>query len=511
MEAIIHEFEYDIFISCRRKITKVPNGQPIYILNLLTLMKFSNIIISILFLSSSFTYGQDKTLDRIKGSWMAEMTIPNSSPLVALMNFSIKNGIVRGTLDVPVQCVKNWMIDSAWIINDSIFMDFSTMLNSGTMFKGLMMPGDSVINGIWSQSGIQFQMRLTPTTLVYTQRSNFNPKLEGYKILNLIESTPTKDQQQAQLCWTYAATSFIETEAVRLGKNPVVLSPIYCVVPAYINKAEKYIRMHGSQGFGEGDMSYNAILAYGDLGAVPETIYTGKYDSSEILDHFKMNRMLSDKVKEFVKTGYGKMTCEGYRKAVEDILDEYIPKPPEEFIYEGKIYTPKSFAEERIGIDPADYIEITSYSHHPFYSKFILEVETNWTDNLFLNLPLSDFSRVIDNALNSNFSVVWIGDTFSGYRNGFCQFDKDTVVNQQLRQNAFDNYTTQDVHAMHIIGLAENSKGKTFYIVKNSTTEKDNGGYVYMSKDFLLLKTVSVIVHKDAIPKDIRKKVNKLM
>jgi bleomycin hydrolase len=220
-----------------------------------------------------------------------------------------------------------------------------------------------------------------------------------------------------------------------------------------------------------------------------------------------MTNVLTDKVKYYVKDGYGNMTCEGYRKAIEDILYKYMGKVPESFNYEGKKYSAKSFAEERIGINPDDYIEITSYSHHPFYSKFILEMLGNWNYNYYLNLPINDFIKVIDNALLKNYSLCWDGDIREGYKDGFSLLKKDTVITQALRQRAFDNYTTQDIHNMHIIGMAENNKGQRFYIIKNSSDYNNCGGYMYMSREYLLLKTISVMVHKDAIPKDIKNKL----
>ena len=161
-----------------------------------------------------------------------------------------------------------------------------------------------------------------------------------------------------------------------------------------------------------------------------------------------------------------------------------------------------------IGIHPDDYVEITSYTHHPFYSKFILEIPSNWNNNYYLNLPIGDFIQVVDNALMHNYSVCWDGDIYEGFNDGFAVLGENNKdITQQIRQVAFDNQTTQDVHNMHIIGTAENEKGNKFYIVKNSSDAKNCGGYIYMSKEFLLLKTISVMVHKNAIPTEIMQKL----
>jgi bleomycin hydrolase len=220
-----------------------------------------------------------------------------------------------------------------------------------------------------------------------------------------------------------------------------------------------------------------------------------------------MDYALLEKVKYYVNSGRGNMTTEGYRKDIDKILSGTIGKAPDTFIYQQKNYTPKSFAKEMIGINPDDYVEITSFSHHPFYSKFILEIESNWNNNYYLNLPINDFSNVVDYALLHNYSVCWDGDIKDGYNNGFAVLgDSLNAITQQMRQTAFDNYTTIDQHNMHIIGIAENDKGKKFYVVKNSSDYMDCGGYLYMSRDYFLLKTISVMVNKSAIPNEIKEK-----
>lgn len=162
-----------------------------------------------------------------------------------------------------------------------------------------------------------------------------------------------------------------------------------------------------------------------------------------------------------------------------------------------------------IGINPDDYVEITSFSHHPFYAKFNLEIRANWNNNQYLNLPIDDFSTAIDDALIHNYSVCWDGDVYEGFIDGFAVLADDKIITQQTRQTAFDNSTTEDVHNMHIIDIAENEKGNKFYIIKNSVDAMDCGGYVSRSKEYLLLKTISVMVNKNAIPTAIMKKVGK--
>jgi bleomycin hydrolase len=462
------------------------------------IMKTRTLILAIILLFPPFIYGQNPKLKIIQGSWMGTVSTKDFS-LRVIFKFEEKNGEIKGLLDSPDQGLKDLSLDKEWITKDSIFVDATESLHGGIIFKGLILPGDSVIDGKW---GGALGLRLSRTNYVFTLKTNLNPEIAGYKIIKLIESSPIKDQQATGVCWTFATTSFFETEAIRLGKRPVVLSPMFYVIPATIDKAEKYIRMNGKSYFGSGDLTFSALSAYKKFGAVPQMAYSGKKDSTAKYDYGEMDKLLLEKVKYYVNSGYGHMTTEGYRKDIDEILSQTMGKAPDTFTYHQKKYTPQTFAKEMVGINPDDYIEITSFSHHPFYSKFILETEANWNNNYYLNLPLHDFCNVVDYALLHNYSLCWDGDTYT-YNNGFAVLN-DTVqtITQQIRQAAFDNYTTTDVHNLHIIGIAENNKGKRFYIVKNSSDQRNCGGYIYMSKEYLQLKTISVTVNKNAIPKE---------
>ena len=442
------------------------------------------------------------------GSWMGKSESKGlSMDESVLFIFELKNGTIKGCMDFPDKRIKGIALDKVWMIEDTIFADARKSLgwpeSAPLIFKGLIKPGDSTIVGWW---GGDRQMILSRTNYIFTLKTNANPKIAGYKIIKLIESTPCKDQQATGDCWSFATTSFIETEAIRLGKKPVILSPMFFVRPTYINKAENYIRRNGNSFFSEGDLTFSVLKAYKEYGAIPESIYSGKLDSDLKHDHSEMNNALLEKVKFYSKS-HGNMTPVLYRKEVDEIMTQTLGKVPDTFVYNEMRFTPKSFAKEIIGIDPDDYVEITSFSHHPFYSKFALEIEANWNNNYYLNLPIDDFSAVIDNALMHNFSVCWDGDTYEGCKDGFAILEDNRSITQQIRQAAFDNRTTEDVHNMHIIGLAENEKGNKFYIIKNSTDNNDCGGYLYMSKEYMLLKTISVMVHKNAIPKVITKKL----
>ena len=461
------------------------------------------IILSIVFLLPSIINCQNNKTQSLQGSWMGRVTTKDFS-LRLLLRFVVSNDKIMGYIDSPDQGIKGIPIDKVWTVQDSVFTDATSTTGDGMIFKGLIMSGDSVIDGVW---GGNMPVRLSRTNYVFTLKTNLKPEIEGYKIVKLIKSTPIKDQQATGTCWSHATTSFIETEAIRLGKSPVVLSPMFFVTPTYIDKAEKYIRMDGTSYFGEGGLTFNVMSAYKNYGAIPEIVYSGKKDTAFIHNHSVMYNSLLERVKYYVKSGRGKMTTEGYRKDMEEILSGTMGKAPETFIYRQKEYTPKSFAKELVGINPDDYVEITSFSHHPFNSKFILEIQSNWNNDYYLNLPIDDFINVVDYALLHNYSVCWDGDIYEGYDNGFAVLNDSTKnITQQMRQTAFDNYTTKDIHNMHIIGIAGNDKGNRFYIVKNSSDGKNCGGYLYMSKEYLLLKTISIMVNKEAIPKGIKNK-----
>ncbi|MBC7847787.1 MAG: aminopeptidase [Flavobacterium sp.] len=473
-------------------------------------MKTKTSISIILLLIGFLVQAQDQNSTPLIGSWMGKTDTKDlaSSELV-LFRLEWKNNSIKGFMDFPDKRLKNIPLDKVWTVKDSVFADARKSLGwpetAPLIFKGVLMPGDSIIEGVW---GGQTPLKLSKTTYVFTLKTNLNPQIAEYKVIKLIESTPIKDQQATGDCWSFATTSFIETEAIRLGKKPVVLSPMFFVRPTYIDKGENYIRRNGSSFFSEGDLTFSVMKTYKEFGAIPESIYSGKLDSDVQHDHSDMNAALLEKVK-FYKNSHGDLTPELYRKDLDAILTQTLGKIPETFVYDGKQFTPKSFATEMIGINPDDYVEITSYTHHPFYSKFNLEIEANWNNNQYLNLPIDEFLSVIDQALLNNYSVCWDGDIYEGFKDGFAILDNPKIITQPMRQAAFDNRTTEDIHNMHIIGLAENDKGNPFYILKNSADNNDCGGYLYMSKEYLLLKTISVMVHKNAISKAIIKKVGK--
>jgi bleomycin hydrolase len=342
----------------------------------------------------------------------------------------------------------------------------------------------------------------------------YSQQREGFTIEKLIESTPVKNQQSSGTCWSHATTSFIETEAIRMGKKLVILSPFFYVHPTYISKAERYIRLQGNGYFADGDLTFSVMDAYRKYGAIPETIYSGLIDNETRHDDTEMQDLLQAMVKSIATSEYGRIKQNSWRKTIQEALNSYLGPLPDSFNYNSKSYTSQSFADEYIGINPDNYIEITSYNHHPFNNRFILEIPANWNNNFYLNLTIQDLHNVIDNAIRQGYSLCWDGDvTESGFddEKGLADirgiYENEKAITQEMRQYTFNNYTTRDDHNMHLIGVAMDKDGKKYYILKNSYgTDNDGLGYIYMSENYLLLKTISVMVHRDAIPHNIKLK-----
>lgn len=344
-----------------------------------------------------------------------------------------------------------------------------------------------------------------------------------------VKTTPVKNQAKTGTCWSFATTSFIETELMRMNKGTHILSPMYFVRYAYPQKAENYVRYSGTNNFSMGGQAHDVMRIIKEYGFVPEEIYTGKNIGEEEHNHGEMDEVLKAIVNAVQKNKGGKITPR-WKEVFESTIDIYLGKPPKEFIYLGRKFTPTSFRDS-LNFNPDDYIELTSYTHHPFYEKFVLEVPDNWNRGDYYNIPINDLIHLIDTALAKGYSVCWDGDTSEKSFNKKKAIaiipqveesesdDKEKeesdepvaekFITQEMRQNAFDNQTTTDDHLMHIVGLARDKRGYKFYYVKNSwgTKDKKYDGYVYMSEIYARLKTVAIMVHKDAIPDKLKLKL----
>jgi len=282
--------------------------------------------------------------------------------------------------------------------------------------------------------------------------------------------------------------------------------------------------------FGEGGQAHDVINQIRDYGIVPEEVYTGLNIGEPKHNHGEMTSILESMLKAVNNKKGGKVTPR-WQEAFESILDVYLGKVPAQFDYKGKTYSPKSFLKDELELNPDDYVEITSYSHHPFYKKIKLEIPDNWTVQEYYNLPIDELVEVMDNALETGYSIEWDGDVsekFFNQKKGFAvvplkdwdektnaekeakikePFDEKTIT-QEMRQKAFDNFSATDDHLMHIVGLYHDQNGNKFYNTKNSWgTDYSFNGFIYMSNPYIRLNTIAIMVHKDAIPKAICEKI----
>ena len=361
---------------------------------------------------------------------------------------------------------------------------------------------------------------------------NTNKKNGGYtfKISKIIEATPVKNQNKSGTCWVFSTNSFIESEIMRMGHGKVDLSEMYVVRNMYIQKAEQYIRYQGHTNFGSGGEPHDVINAVREYGLIPFSVYSGMPAGQVKPEHNEIDAVLKAMLDAMLKLPDGKLNP-NWKAAFIGALDGYFGTPPANFTYQGKNYTPQSFAQA-MGVNPDDYVELTSFTHHPFYSSFILEIPDNWSHQLVYNMPLQDLKRVVDNALDNNYSVGWAMDDSErgfSFKNGLAivpeknfedmsQAERDSMfmqpsaekeITQANRQEAFDNLSTTDDHGMQIVGYANDQTGKPYYYIKNSwgTERNDLNGYLYCSVPYFLYKTTAIMVNKHALPKEIASKL----
>lgn len=337
-----------------------------------------------------------------------------------------------------------------------------------------------------------------------------------------IACTPVKSQDRTGTCWSFSTISFLESELLRIGKKQQDLSEMYIVRNTYKDKAQNYLLRQGKANYSEGSLSHDVMRAYKKHGIVPEFIYSGKIKPDTIHNHGKLVNSTKKMLDGWLKN---KKTMGDWRAKYEAALSEHMGDVQEEFMYLDKQYTPTTYAKS-LDINPDDYITLTSYTHHPFYESFILEIPDNYSNGSYLNIPMEELMMVIDSALYNGYTIAWDGDvsekSFSA-RSGIAVlpkevkrkdlFDKpgeELTVNQALRQETFENFSTTDDHLMHLVGIAKDQNGTKYYITKNSWGKiSDFEGYLMMSEAFVQLKTVGILVHKDSVPLEIIKKLNR--
>lgn len=368
---------------------------------------------------------------------------------------------------------------------------------------------------------------------------SLNPSLE---LVVEIPTTSVKNQGRSGTCWSFATISLIETELLRTKQAEYNFSEMYVVRHAYLEKARKYIRLHGNLNFSGGGEANDVLNVYDKHGFLPESVYSGKVIDRKKHNHKALDHELSHYI-DSVLIIYNEDVAKNWELGFEAILDNHLGTLPKK----GKKQTKDTLSglgnEELFSSD--DYILLTSFTHHPYYHSFILELPDNWSWGAYYNLPLNEFKQVVDSALYNNYSVVWAADYSEDgflFKNGiavapsvvykeslskaerrFLQQEEEPKVkvysdfnnpveevdvNADIRQVAFDNHSTTDDHLMHIVGVASGPTGNQYYYVKNSWGAANVfNGYFYVSEPYFLYKSISVMVHKDAIPKSISEKI----
>lgn len=382
--------------------------------------------------------------------------------------------------------------------------------------------------------------------ILLTSSSLMAQQPEGYQFTEIVKNpvTSVKDQAVSGTCWCFATTSFIEAELLRKGKGKFDLSEMFIVRQKYMNQLNDNFLRRGKGNIGEGSLTPSWFTAFNQTGIVPEEIYSGINYDSKFHNHSEMTGYLTAIANEAIKKG---KRSEEYNKLIHSLFDIYLGKIPEKFTYKGKEYTPKSFAES-LDIHSDDYVMLTSFTHKPYYQEFEVEVPDNWEHAQMYNLPLDEMINATNHALEHGYTVCWDGDVSEkgfSFRNGVAinpdvdnvdayqnsdrarwgQLDKqerlnevysfkkpypEQVVTPENRQAGYESFTTTDDHLMHITGMAKDQNGTKYYITKNSWAADSNkfGGYLNMSESYVRAKTIYVLMHKDALPKDIARKLN---
>src|SRR6056297_155458 len=394
------------------------------------------------------------------------------------------------------------------------------------------------------KKGIQLTTVLLFVAVFLVSAQEDKEKANGYEfeIIKELENTPVKNQFRSGTCWSFSAVSFLESEMLNMGKPEVDLSEAWIIRHSYSDKAKRYVRWHGHLNFAGGGAFHDVTNAIKKYGIVPEEIYEGLNYGTEKFVHGEFDAVLKGYMDQVIKNKNRQLST-AWHNGFEGILDAYLGEKPEKFTYKGKEYTPESFAADFTGINPEDYIEVTSFTHHPYYSKFILEVPDNWSYDEVYNVTMDDFIEIIDNSLEMGHTVAWAGDVSEkgfSWKHGiaivpdieyeetsgtdkerltglsteervysFQQPVKEMEITPEMRQKEFDNYKTTDDHGMHIVGVAKDQTGNKFYIVKNSwDVDNPYEGYIYMSEAFIKYKATDIMIHKEVVPKKIAKKLD---
>lgn len=370
--------------------------------------------------------------------------------------------------------------------------------------------------------------------------------VKGYGFIDelVVPGTSVKNQAQSGTCWCFSGNAFFENEIRKATGDSVDLSEMYVVRKCYEDKADRYVRMYGATNFSPGGSVLDVPHVWATYGMMPEEAYKGLEYGEPNHAHGELQNMLEGMVKTVVAKPNRKIST-AWKPAVEGVLDAYFGPVPETFEYKGKTYTPQSYAAS-LGLSPDNYVAVTSFTHHPYYKPFVLEVADNWLWAPYHNVPLEEMKAIVDNALANGYSVAWAADVSEGgfkWNDGVALMPKgkdegdltgtelsrwvklsnkerqaekynfegpveEIVVTQDSRQEMFDRQETTDDHGMVIVGIAHDREGNRYYKVKNSwDTNQVFDGYLYVSEPYFLAKTVDIYVNKKAVPKEIAKKL----
>lgn len=362
-------------------------------------------------------------------------------------------------------------------------------------------------------------LMMNPVGLTGQEKKSSESKPE-FQMTNLkqIPATSVKSQASTSTCWCFATTSMLESEVMRLGKGEAALSEMFTVNNVYSDKASQYVKFHGTSNFAEGGAQHDVTNSIKKYGIVPRDLYPGLNYGETVHKHGELVTVLTGIVQTIIKNPNGKISPV-WMKGINGVLDAYLGEKPISFSYNGKMVTPKEYAGE-LGINPDDYIEFSSFTHHPFYGEFVLEVPDNWAQQAMYNVPIDELMEIIDYSLNNGISISWGADISDlGFKEGFGRImaeggdaknpeAPEKQITQADRQYMFDSWQLTDDHGMHLTGIARDQFGNKFYLQKNSWGETGKfKGYSYVSVPFMRMRTMSIMLHKDGVPPQIAKKI----
>jgi bleomycin hydrolase len=338
-------------------------------------------------------------------------------------------------------------------------------------------------------------------------------------VVKKVEFTPVKNQAGTGTCWSFSTTSLIESQTLKNGWGEFDLSEMYTARNVYVEKAKNYILRQGISQFGPGGLGHDVTRAMALYGAMPESVYSGLLLGEKSHNHSKLDSKLKSYLDSLLKV---RPVPSDWLKGFQNILDDHLGRVPETFLFREKQYTPLTCAKEVLRFNQDDYVNITSFTHHSFYEPFILEAPDNFLNGSYYNIPLNEMLKVTERAVELGFSIMWDADVSNKnfqQKNGFAVMQKEPSLaigpeneelkyDQEMRQQLFENLTTQDDHLMHIVGIEKTGKGKKFFLVKNSWGEVGPfKGMIHVSEAYFAINTISLVVPKAALDVALKSKL----